>query len=413
MPKPTEIQVNREYCTFNEKHPFLSFSLMRNGLFLILVITLLAASCHFFDDGHDIEGFITLKPGHFCQLGAIAINGDTVFVAGSYLADDDPNSEIKAVHSYLTAIKANGEVIWELNPNKPDYTRWTKVAIDNKGNIFVIGNTNSPLNKLVASLFNLNSSTGKVNDRIWVEDSLPHQMADVWITSLGQAAFLRTKELKGSGIPCINKQLELFDGSTIPHPDFCVNGSISCAKFVNDTLYFSAWGRPGTTDYLYFVNDKDSLKQLDNLDALHGSMVNDIASPYHNTYLLATTGKNGQGPCIHQLGDNDSIVKNICLNYWPMHGSTHIEMIGDCKLLAFNATDNINGNAVHLVIINSTNEIAYEETIASRVPFNLSDVAVSQSKIYLAGTLETDGKGSEIAIKIISLPPNTWCNFKN
>jgi hypothetical protein len=88
-------------------------------------------------------------------------------------------------------------------------------------------------------------------------------------------------------------------------------------------------------------------------------------------------------------------------------------MIGDCKLLAFNATDSANGNAVHLVIINSTNEIAYEETIASRVPFNLSDVAVSQSKIYLAGTLETDGKGSEIAIKIISLPPNTWCNLKN
>lgn len=379
---------------------------MKNGLIFLFFLLVLGQSC---TDSGKMDDYITIKPGYYCQVGGIAVSGDTIFIAGSYVPVDNPNLTLQPVYSYIGAIDTNGKLIWEHVISIPDYTRWTKIITDNHGSVFAIGKAKSPLNSLVAGLVQISSKYGIEKKGIWVEDSLPHEMADIWITSKGQLAFLRIKEMSGSSMPCINKQVEFFDGSTDYHRNFCIYGTFSCSRFINDTLYFSAWGELGVTEYLYFINDKDSLKQLNKLDGLHGMMVNDIAIKNDKEYSLATTTKNGQGPCVYNVNKEDSITQNICLDYWPMHGSVLMRPIGNCYILAFNAADSTDENAARVVLLDASSKVVYQEKIASTSPFIINDVAVTESSIYLAGTIETDGEGSSMAIKVIPIADSLGC----
>lgn len=383
---------------------------MKNGLVIFFLLMLISQSCT--NDGNQ-DGFINLKPGHFCQLASIAISGDTIFIAGSFIPAENPDIILQPIYSYLAAVGTDGKLIWEHVNDVPDYTRWTKVAVDNQRNVFAIGTARSPIDNLVAGLVQLSSQYGIEKNSIWVEDTLPHEMTDIQVTKKNQLAFLRVKELVGHGIPCINKQVELFTGNTDYHRDFCVDGAYSCTKFINDTLYFTAGGAPTITRYLYFINDADSLKLVEIPDNLLGLMVNDVVATNVNQYLMATTVKNEQGPCLYQLSTTDSFTVAACLNYWPMHGSTHLLPYGSCSILAFNAADETNTNKAQVVILNGQHKKVYDETVASTSNFIISDLVVNDTIIYLAGTLESSGDGSSMAVKMIPIPASIGCKVVN
>lgn len=383
---------------------------MKNSLFILAFLLFLMQSCTW--DKKDGD-FILLKPGEYCQIGAMAVSGDTVFIAGSYILNYNPNISIQPVQSYIAAVQQNGAIIWEHVPEPIDYTRWTQLAIDGKGNIFAFGTTKAAFNAFVARVEKINSMYGIERKGMWVEDSLEHQLFDLRVTESGKLAYLRTKEMMGAGETCINQQVELFDGTAIYYRDFCIEGVYSCAKFINDSSYFAAWGSPAVTQHLYLISNSDLLKNLDVTKSMDGMMVNDVATSNNHPFLLATTQKNAQGPCLYQLDNSDSLSRITCMDYWPLHGSVLMKVLNNCTVLAFNATDATKGNFVQVVILNASNEITYEETIVAPERFVLSDMAVDQSKIYLAGILETDGEGSSMAVKIISIPANVTCSVVN
>ncbi len=386
---------------------------MRNGLFLTIVITFLATSCRFFDDGQPIEGFITLKPGHFCQLGAIAINGDTVFIAGSYLADEDPNAQIQLVHSYYAAVDTNGNLLWEKFTREPDYTRW--LAIDNnQGVLYMYGKISSPLTNYVAEYYNAESSNGKLLYNYREDDTIPQLLFDCQLNAQEQFTVIISRALKGPSGTCISKRNnDAVNGYTL-NPNYCIEGDISCARILNDSMYISFWGPIGITEVVNIIKDSDSILNLAVPGLCYKYMVNDVLETVPLKYQLITTSKNEQGPCMYNLSIPDSLFGEVtCLAYWPMHGSTKALRYGDCSLLAFNAADSINSTSANLVLLNPDNQVEWEYNHTGQANFLISDMKRAQNKIYLAGTYESEDEGSFMAVKIITIPNIPGCAVGN
>jgi hypothetical protein len=412
LAKPIEIQVNREYCIFNGRQPFLSISPMRNGLFLTLLIIVLATSCQFFQKNSELDNFITLKPGYFCQLGAIAITGDTIFTAGSYLADDDPNGDIQLIYAYHAAIDTNGKLIWEQFMDDPDYTRWLAIA-NNNGLLSIYGKISSPLTTYVAEFAKAASNNGKLSSSHRENDSLPQTLLDYQLNTKAQFAVLLARALEGPSSSCISKRIDDQQSGFIFLPKYCVEGVISCARILNDSMYIVLWGPNGTTEVVNVIHDNDSVLNLAVPRLLYKYMVNDVIETTPNAYQMITTSKNEQGPCVYTLSADDSFSQVTCLAYWPMHGSTKALKYGDCTVLAFNASDSINVTSANVVLLNSNNEEEWEYNYTGKANFLISDLKLANDKIYLAGTYEQEGEGSSMAIKILTVPGNIGCQAAN
>jgi hypothetical protein len=386
---------------------------MRNGLFLTIFITFLATSCRFFDDGQPIGGFVTLKPGHFCQLGAIAISGDTIFVAGSYLAEDDPNAQIQLVHSYYAAVDTNGKLLWEKFTREPDYTRWLAIY-NSQGTLYMYGKISSPLTNYVAEYYNAESNTGKLLNNYREDDTIPQLLFDCQLNAQNQFTVIISRALKGPSGACISKRNnDAVNGYTL-NPNYCIEGDISCARILNDSMYMAFWGPIGTTEVVNIIKDSDSILNLAVPPLLYKYMVNDVLETAPLNYQLITTSKNEQGPCMYNLSIPDSLFGEVtCLAYWPMHGSTKALRYGNCTILAFNASDSINVTSANVVLLNPDNQVEWEYNHTGQANFLISDLKVAQNKIVVGGTYETGKEGSLMAVKILSLPNIAGCAVGN
>ncbi len=380
---------------------------MKNGLFFLFFLLVLGQSC---TNTTNKEGFITIKPGHFCKVGSIIIVNGTIYISGSFIKTDNPDATIPLRQSYIASIDTTGKVNWQIAEEKPDYTHWDKLVSDGMANIYAVGTVNSPFSSKVATYMHLTTYSPASDEQGWIGDSKRKTLQNAYLTEKDELAFMLLSTDADSGMTCLNKQVVENWVPNAQNTSLCVNGSISATYIDRDSRYLAAWGDPMQTQAISFVNDTGAPRDVYIPSHLQGMLVNTITALYRDNYLLTTTTKNGQGPCLYQLNERDSIEELLCLDYWPLHGSTLVKPLSKCKLVAFNATDSINGNAVHVALINHLKEVAFEQTVKTSERFILSDVAVYQSTIYLAGTLETEADGSSIAIKAIKIPSSVYTN---
>lgn len=372
---------------------------MQNGSVFLLFAMLLFHSCN---QSNRQDNLILLKPGYFCKVGAIALAEGNIFIAGSFIIQDNPNTNIPLRHSFLASIDTNGKLNWQLYKEEPDYIHWDKILSTEGRTLYVVGTINSPLSSqsvIVGSATNYNPV---LFSQYSIHDSLPNTIVEAHVNPNGLLGFTTLEIKPNKGVSC----LRFNDGA-----DICKEGALNCLKLTAEHNYLSAWGTPSQTDWLYMINNIQTTDSLAIPNTLKGLMVNDIVVDAKDNSLLATTVKNGQGPCVYYLDSNRNLSEQLCLDYWPMHGSVLMKSIGHCTLLAFNATDGEKGNILHLTIVDSGSEIVYEHTIKTKQRFILSHIAVEDANIYVAGTLETENEGSSIAIKSIPIPEYAKCKL--
>lgn len=374
---------------------------MKNSLFFLLLFVVAVQSC---TNNANKDGFIALKPGQYCKVGSVTVIDGTIYIGGSFIKVDNPNTTAPLRQSYIASVDTSGKINWERYIDSPDYIHWEKLIASNRDILYALGTKSSPLSSQLVTLASLDHYNPELYADSTFIDTLPNVIVEAHANASGYLAFNTLELNQTTGYSCLKyKQIE----------PICGQGTLNCLMHIGDDKYISAWGTPSKTETLYYINDTVSIDTISIPDSLDRIMVNGITTTATNNYLLATTIKNGQGPCIHQLGGNMDFTKQLCLGYWPMHGSVIMKELGNCTVLAFNATDDVKGNYVQLVIVNSNNDVVFEETIEAQNRFVLSDITLNQANIYLAGTMEIDGEGSSMAIKTIPVPANANCISKN
>lgn len=352
---------------------------------------------------NDTPDMVKLQPGHFCQLGAIAIVGDTIFLAGSYITEENPNLAIQPVYSYLAAIHTDGSIIWEQTPKEPDYICWEHLSTTPDSIIYTIGVKESPIEGHGFTIYPINTATGQHTSLYIADKNSLSSIKDIRGKEAGMA-ILRTQMDNES---CVHAQFVLEESFGLDATiSYCNEGKIQLAKFANPMLdYYATFGTAQTTNKLVFVPTLDSIRQQIPLPKeMEMCLVNDLLPGPTGSVYLASTAKNAQGPCLWQINTTDSASKHICLSYWPFHGNTIMLAHGPNTLLAFNAANDKNDANAHIVMLNAEMEIVWEQQIDSQHPFMIKTMATDGHNIYLAGTLEMGSEGSALAIKVLPLP---------
>lgn len=194
-------------------------------------------------------------------------------------------------------------------------------------------------------------------------------------------------------------------------PD-CRKGQLQQAKFTREFTasleYLIAYGNETWTTELYFYTTTQLPWQIPLPKEFSQNLVNNIEYQNSKHILLGTTTKNAQGPCLWKSG-TDSTWQHTCLEYWPLHGTAQLLQYNDCTLMAFSAADTVKASASYLVMFDKDLKVIWEQEISRTEVFVIKDLAVQHDNIIVAGTIETEGKGSSMAVKVITLP-SSKCN---
>lgn len=381
---------------------------MKSGFFLVLVAVFWCTSCQWGKGNVTPDGFVALQPGYFCQLGAIAVVGDTIVLAGSYIPEENPNIPVQPVYSYLAAVGMDGKVYWEQTHEEADYVKWQFLVHLRNGDINAVGIEESPISGSATHIQQIDIQTGKLQLKHLITEEESPVIRDVVQNSNNEIVLLRT--VSNDSIQCSSKHTIGADYVHKSTPD-CRNGQIQEAKFTGEfpyhLEYLKAYGSTLMTTELFYFNQTQIPWQIPLPKEFGHALINNINQRDLDHILFVTTTKNAQGPCLWRSG-TDSTWQHTCLDYWPFHGTAILRQHGNYTLMAFNAGNTDKPSTAHVVLFDGALQVVWQQDITPQTEaFIIKDMAVQQNNLVVAGTLETEGKGSRMAVKIIALPPAT------
>ena len=400
---------------------------MKSGLFLLLIASILCPSCQWDKGNVTPDGFVTLQPGYFCQLEAIAVVGDTIVLAGSYIPEENPNIPVQPVYSYLAAVSKGGKVYWEQTPEEADYVKWGFLVKDSAGVLYSVGMQESPIGGKILKILEIDVSNGMVFQFLnYPETERNTTLETVVRKANGQLLLLKTNKkdsITEMWLQVVSKETEAVLKLDSQGNDF---------QMIRP-LYFpfnqvAVYGTETYSTGMVFYGNNNSSIITPLPSEFNYSLINDLVveipaaknvrteetendyfldttSIYPPPIYLVTTTKNAQGPCLWRSG-TDSTWQHTCLDYWPFHGTAILRQHGTYTLMAFNAGDTDKPSTANVVLFDEALQVVWQQDISPKAEaFIIKDMAVQQNNVVVGGTLETEGKGSRMAVKIIALPP--------
>ncbi|CAN5333631.1 hypothetical protein BH09BAC1_BH09BAC1_08100 [soil metagenome] len=375
---------------------------MKNRLFVLINIMVWLHSCHLKEPTNPTFEFITTKPGYFCQLEAVTLVGDTIVIAGSYIAKEDPNLTVQPVYSYLAAFSFSGKMIWEQTPEAADYVRWKFLLPLPTGGLNVIGIEESPTEGNFITIHPIDLKTGKspTLHHLW-EEGLPL----IKDAQFNAREIVLLRAIPNDTLQCTTLQHINLEGGRYLLPD-CHGGQVQETAFLNPYPdYLATFGDGFSTQNMYIYTSADVPRNIPLPVGFTGHLVNNIGQLGSEHALLATTIKNTQGPCLWKSSGMDTTWQHTCLYYWPFHGTALLRQMGHCTVMAFNAADTAKASSAYLVAFDEGLNVLWQQKIDSTEVFVIKDWVIENDKVIVAGTIQTAGQGSEMAVKIIPLPP--------
>lgn len=376
---------------------------MKKNFFLVFFPLFLVFSCTHQQGASHYNGIVTVKPGYFCQVEAIAVNGDIVVLAGSYIPEENPNLNIQPVFSYLVALNQQHNIVWQQTPAEADYTRWKHLEIAN-GQVTVSGIRESPIEGFGLVYKTLSLADGTILRQTSTNKAtLPRILA----TTYKNKFWAHLMETNQNTANLVELAIEPLNSETANRPNtnlLSYTGKIHFAAFTNNTLngIIATGNERETTEIHFFELVTGVLLRALKLD-LNGGTINDAAlAP--NGYTWATTAQNTQGPCLWQLQLPDTVYHTTCLDYWPFHANTKLLPYNGYTILAFNAANDTNNVYTQVVILDGQMKTVWQKAIANPHPFIIKSMMAQGQQLYITGTLETTGQGSSIAYTAIPLP---------
>jgi len=388
---------------------------MKSGFFLLFLASILGQSCQWGKGNITPDGFVTLQPGYFCQLEAIAVVGDTIVLAGSYIPEENPNIPVQPVYSYLAALGMDGRVYWEQMPETADYVKLGFLVKDDGGVLYSIGMQESPIGGQILKILEVDALNGlKTHFFDYPETKRNTTLETVVSKANGQLLVLKTikqDSITEMWLQIVSKETEAKLMLGLPTEGLQMT-RLLYFPFSQVAVYGT---QAYSTELVFYGNNNSSLITPLPSDFNH-SLINDIVVEIPEpkniktgetpTYL-ATTIKNAQGPCLWRSG-TDSTWQNTCLDHWPFHGTAIIRQHGNYTVMAFNAGNITKPSTAHMVLFDEALQVVWQQDISPlNEAFIIKDMAVQNNQVVVGGTLETETNGSRMAVKIIALPPAT------